>query len=77
MLSTLLKGPFAAAGCSYERDGWITTDPRTGENMKWRPADKKTFRWNASEARWLPSHESREEFLVLARQYWSRLHSKS
>jgi hypothetical protein len=51
MPSTLFKGPSAAVGCSFERDGWITTDARTGENLKWKPTDKNTYRWNVSEAR--------------------------
>ena len=69
MVLNFLRGPLEGAGCSYERDGWITTDPHTGEKLKWKPSEKRTLRWNATESRWIQSNESREEFLSLARQY--------
>jgi hypothetical protein len=69
MLSTLFKGPFESAGCLYEEDGWVTTDLKRGQRVKWRPAEKQTFRWDVIEGEWLPSTETRDEFLALARQY--------
>ena len=66
---SFLRGPFERAGCSCERDGWITTDPHTGEKLKWKPSEKRTLRWNSAEGRWVQSNKSREEFLLLARLY--------
>jgi hypothetical protein len=69
MLTKLFKGPFEAAGCTYEQDGWVTTDLHRGERIKWCPAKRQTFRWDVIENQWLPSKESRNEFLAMARQY--------
>ena len=40
------KGPFERVGCTFERDGWITTDLNRGERVKWCPTGKKAFRWD-------------------------------
>jgi hypothetical protein len=65
----LFKGPFESAECTYEVDGWVTTDPHRGQRIKWCPAGKHAVRWDVIENRWLPSNESRDEFLSLAREY--------
>jgi hypothetical protein len=69
MVLALFRGPFEGAGCTYEEDGWVTTDARHGQRLKWRPSVKQAFRWDVIENQWLPSNESRNEFLSIARQY--------
>jgi hypothetical protein len=73
MLTTIFKGPFERAGCSFEQDGWVTTDIHRGQRVKWRPSEKQAFRWDVIEGTWLPSSEGREEFLTLARQYQAQV----
>jgi len=65
----LFKGPFERAGCTYEDDGWVTTDLSRGERLKWCPTGKQAFRWDVIENQWLPSNETRDEFLSIAEQY--------
>jgi len=69
MVFNLFGGPFERAGCKYEKDGWVTTDLRRGERLKWCPNGKQAFRWDVIENQWLPSSETRDEFLSIARQY--------
>jgi hypothetical protein len=69
MAFALFKGPFEKAGCIYEHDGWVTTDLKRGERVKWCPTGKKAFRWDVIENQWLPSEETRDQFLSIARQY--------
>lgn len=69
MAFSLFKGPFASVGSLFEQDGWVATDPRRGQRIKWVPALKQTFRWDVIESRWVPSNEGRAEFLSLAREY--------
>jgi hypothetical protein len=73
MFSALFKGPFESAGCSYEPDGWVTTDLHHGQSVKWCPAVKQAFRWDVIENQWVPSNETRDEFLALARQYQEKI----
>jgi len=73
MVFVLFSGPFESAGCTYEQDGWVTTDLNRGERLKWRPAGKQAFRWDVIENQWLPSSESRDEFLSIARQYQANI----
>jgi len=35
----------------------------------WFPTRRQAFRWDVIESRWLPSNESRSEFLSIAREY--------
>jgi hypothetical protein len=76
MFSSFFKGPFASVGCSFEEDGWVTTDLRRGQRVKWVPAVKQTFRWDVIDNQWLPSTESRSEFLLLAREYRTSVRQK-
>ena len=69
MAFALFKGPFETAGCIFEQDGWVTTDLHRGQRLKWRPSGKQAFRWDVIEHQWLPSSESRDEFLSIARKY--------
>jgi hypothetical protein len=69
----LFKGPFEGAGCTFEVNGWVSTDLRRGQRIKWCPAGKKTYRWDVIENEWVPSNESRDEFLALAREYQSEV----
>lgn len=69
MLTTLFKGPFESAGCLYEQDGWVTTDLSRGQRVKWCPSLRQAYRWDVIEGQWVPSTETRDEFLTLARQY--------
>lgn len=69
MTFSLFKGPFEGAGCTFEGDGWVTTDLNRGQRLKWCPGGKKAFRWDVIENQWLASNESRDEFLSIARQY--------
>jgi hypothetical protein len=69
MVFGLFKGPFERAGCIYEQDGWVTTDLQRGERVKWLTSRKQAFRWDVVDNQWVPSSESRNEFLSIARQY--------
>lgn len=69
MAFSFFKGPFASVGCSLEDGGWVTTDLRRGQRIKWVSICKQTFRWDVIESRWVPSNEGRAEFLSLAREY--------
>jgi hypothetical protein len=69
MVFAFFKGPFESAGCTFEEDGWVTTDINRGERIKWRPFGKQAFRWDVIENQWVPSSETRSEFLAIARQY--------
>ena len=71
MAFALFKGPFERAGCTYERDGWVTTDLNRGQRLKWCPTGRQAFRWDVIESEWLPSEESRDEFLTIAERYKS------
>ena len=73
MSFALFKGPFESAGCSYEQDGWVTTDLNRGQRLKWCPGGKRAFRWDVVETQWVPSNESRDEFLSIARDYQSKV----
>lgn len=73
MVFALFRGPFESAGCKYEEDGWVTTDVKRGECIKWCPSRKQTFRWDVIENQWVASGESREEFMTIARQYQARI----
>jgi hypothetical protein len=73
MAFSLFKGPFERVGCSFERDGWVTTDLNRGQRVKWCPSGKKVFRWDLIQNQWLPSNESRDEFLSIARQYQNKV----
>lgn len=77
MVLALFRGPFERAGCTYERDGWVTTDVRRGERVKWRPAGKQAFRWDVIENKWCPSNESRDEFLKIARDYQTSIRKRA
>lgn len=72
-LKAMFKGPFESAGCSYELDGWVSTDLQRGQRIKWCPTGKQTFRWDVIENQWVPSTESRDEFLTLAREYQAKI----
>jgi hypothetical protein len=76
MVFSLFKGPFENAGCTYEQDGWVTTDLQRGERIKWCPNGKQAFRWDVIENRWLPSNEDRNQFLAIARQYQAEVRQK-
>jgi hypothetical protein len=69
MVFALLKGPFESAGCTFEEDGWVTTDLSHGQRVKWRPNGKQAFRWDVIENNWFPSNETRDQFLSIARKY--------
>jgi len=69
MAFTLFRGPFESAGCSYEVDGWVTTDLKRGQRVKWCPTSKSAFRWDVLENSWQLSTEDRNEFLSIARHY--------
>jgi hypothetical protein len=69
MVFGLFRGPFERAGCTYDQDGWVTTDLQRGQRLKWRPTGKQAFRWDVVENQWLPLSETRNEFLSIARQY--------
>jgi hypothetical protein len=73
MSFALFKGPFESAGCSYEQDGWVTTDLSRGQRLKWCPSGKRAFRWDVIANQWVPSNESRDEFLSIARQYQKKV----
>jgi hypothetical protein len=77
MVFALLGGPFESAGCTYEVDGWVTTDLQKGERLKWVPSQKKAFRWDVIESQWVPSNETRNEFLKIARQYQASIKQRS
>jgi hypothetical protein len=76
MSFTLFKGPFESAGCSYEQDGWVTTDLNRGQRLKWCPSGKRAFRWDVVENQWMPSNENRDEFLSIAREYQTKVRSR-
>jgi hypothetical protein len=76
MVFALFKGPFESAGCTYEQDGWVTTDLHHGERLKWSPTGKQALRWDVIENRWLPSGESRDEFLSIARPYQTKIRQR-
>jgi len=76
MLATLFKGPFEQAGCTFEVDGWVTTDIQRGERVKWLPGLKQSVRWDITEDKWVPSSEGRNEFLALAKQYQSSVRKR-
>ena len=69
MVFGFFKGPFESAGCTFEEDGWITTDLKLGQRIKWRPLGRQAFRWDVIENQWVPSSETRSEFLAIAQQY--------
>ena len=69
MTFSLFKGPFESAGCTFEGDGWVTTDLSRGQRLKWCPGKRTAVRWDVIEGEWLPSTESRDDFLSIARQY--------
>ena len=66
---SLFKGPFERVGCAFEDGGWVTTDLKRGQRLMWFPTRRQAFRWDVIENRWLPSNETRSEFLSIARQY--------
>ena len=76
MALSLFKGPFESAGCTYEQDGWVTTDLQRGERIKWVPAGRQALRWDVTENKWAPSTENRNEFLAIACQYQSAIRSR-
>jgi len=76
MVFGFFKGPFERAGCTFEEDGWVTTDLKRGERIKWRPFGRQTFRWDVLESRWVPSSETRSEFLAIARQYQASIRKR-
>ena len=76
MAFALFAGPFESAGCTYEQDGWTTTDLLRGQRLKWRPSEKQAYRWDVIENQWLPSKESRDEFLSIARTYQSSIRER-
>jgi len=73
MALSLFKGPFESAGCTYENDGWVTTDLQRGERVKWLPGKRQALRWDVTENQWLPSTETRNQFLSIARHYQSTI----
>ena len=73
MVFAPFRGPFENAGCTYEQDGWVTTDLHRGQRLKWSPTGKQAFRWDVIENQWLPSTENRDEFLSIARQYQANI----
>lgn len=43
MTFSLFKGTFESAGCTFEHDGWVTTDLNRGQRLKWCLAGKQRF----------------------------------
>lgn len=46
MTFSLFKGTFESAACTFEHDGWVTTDLNRGQRLKWCPSGKTAFRWD-------------------------------
>lgn len=77
MVLALFRGPFESVGCIHEEDGWITTDLQRGQRLKWCPSGKQAFRWDVIENKWLPSSETRDQFMSIARQYQATIRRQS
>ena len=39
MAFALFEGPFGRAGCIYKQNGWVTTDLKRGQRLKWCPTE--------------------------------------
>ena len=46
MTFSLFKGTFESAACTFEHDGWVTTDLNRGQRLKWCRSGKTAFRWD-------------------------------